>query len=234
MLLTSFAFLIYASAAALAQSQTPIVYNTAHNVTSISGTWSSGSGNVTTGPTYVFPANESFSYPTNTGMSYSFDEASGWFEVFRFRMNGNGSAPNCITTVVNWSHGLFSLLSNGSITFTPVGDGYQQIQNPCAATSNFIQNYNDTELYLSWTIWQDPILGPQLHLAQFDGSLLPPMNLLSSTPNMLPTQSLRNAPSPSTTVLKRSTTNFAPSPIHWWNVAALSTIGMVLGSVLLL
>lgn len=145
-----------------------------------------------------------------------------------------GSAPNCITTVVNWSHGLFSLLSNGSITFTPVGDGYQQIQNPCAATSNFIQNYNDTELYLSWTIWQDAILGPQLHLAQFDGSLLPPMNLLSSTPNMLPTQSLRTAPSPSTTVLKRSNTNFAPSPIHWWNVAALSTIGVLLGSVLLL
>ena len=190
-------------------------------------------------------------------MHFYSDEASGWFEVFRFRMNGNGaspqptlsifflkirasplpltgSAPNCITTVVNWSHGRFSLLSNGSITFTPVGDGYQQIQNPCAATSNFIQNYNDTELYLSWTIWQDPILGPQLHLAQFDGSLLPPMNLLSSTPNMLPTQSLRNAPSPSTTVLKRSTTNFAPSPIHWWNVAALSTIGMVLGSALLL
>ena len=54
MLLPSFAFLIYASAAALVQGQTQTVYNTAHNVTSISGTWSSGSGNVTTGPVRMF------------------------------------------------------------------------------------------------------------------------------------------------------------------------------------
>lgn len=157
-----------------------------------------------------------------------------FFNIQTSPLPHTGSNPSCITTVVNWSHGMFSLLQNGSITFTPVGDGYQQIQNPCAATSNFIQVYNDTELYLSWNIWQDAILGPQLHLHQFDGSPLAVMNLLSSTPNMLPTQRLRAAPSPSTTVLKRSTTNFAPPPVHWWNLAALSTIGMVLGSALLL
>jgi hypothetical protein len=48
MLVTSLAFLIYASALALAQ-QTPITYGSAHNSTPITGLWSSGSGNVTTG-----------------------------------------------------------------------------------------------------------------------------------------------------------------------------------------
>lgn len=54
MLLSSLAFLIYASASALAQSQTPIVYDVAHNATPISGTWSSGSRNVTTGAVRMF------------------------------------------------------------------------------------------------------------------------------------------------------------------------------------
>lgn len=51
MLLTSFAFLICASASALAQQ---VVYDTAHNVTPITGTWSSGAMNVVTGPVRMF------------------------------------------------------------------------------------------------------------------------------------------------------------------------------------
>jgi hypothetical protein len=66
----------------------------------------------------------------------------------------------------------------------------------------------------------------------FDGSPLPPMRLLSLTPNMLPTQKLHITPEQTTTVLKRSTTNVAP-PIHWWNVAATTTIGVMLCSVFL-
>lgn len=50
MLLTSFAFLVYASASALAQT----VYDSAHNVTPITGTWSSGSMNVVTGAVRMF------------------------------------------------------------------------------------------------------------------------------------------------------------------------------------
>ena len=52
MLLTSLAFLVYASASALAQSQ--ITYDSAHNVTPITGTWSSGAMNVITGPVRIF------------------------------------------------------------------------------------------------------------------------------------------------------------------------------------
>lgn len=51
MLLRSLALILSASASVLAQQ---IVYNSAHNVTSIQGTWSSGSRNVTTGTVGVF------------------------------------------------------------------------------------------------------------------------------------------------------------------------------------
>ncbi len=50
MLLRSLAFLLSVSAFALAQ----IVYDSAHNVTPITGTWSSGSMNVTTGAVSIF------------------------------------------------------------------------------------------------------------------------------------------------------------------------------------
>ena len=143
-----------------------------------------------------------------------------------------GSYPNCPTTVLNWAHGLLTLEPNGSIVLTPVGDGYQRIEDPCAARSDFTEVYNDTELYIQWQIITDPVLGPELTMYQFDGSPYPPLRLLSATPNMLPTQRLRNPPTPSTTILKRSTTNFAP-PIHWWNVAATTTIGAMLASVFL-
>ena len=52
MLLTSLACLVYASASALAQTQ--IVYDSAHNATPITGTWSSGSMNVVTGAVRMF------------------------------------------------------------------------------------------------------------------------------------------------------------------------------------
>ena len=70
-------------------------------------------------------------------------------------------------------------------------DGFQQIQDPCAAISNFVEVYNDTELYQSWRIFQDPTQGFKLHLFQFDNSPLAPMFQLSTTPNMLPTQQIR-------------------------------------------
>lgn len=82
---------------------------------------------------------------------------------------------------------------------TPFGDGYQQIQDPCAAISNFIENYNYTELYVLWNIYQDPVKGYTLQLYQFDGTPLPPQYLVSTSPNMLPTQALRNVSTTTTT-----------------------------------
>lgn len=143
-----------------------------------------------------------------------------------------GTNPNCPTTVLNWVHGYMSFQPNGSIVLHPVGDGYQTIEDPCAARSDFTEPYNLTELYQSWQIFLDPVDGPKLHMFQFDNSPVPPMRLLSASPIMLPNQRLHNT-TQSTTVLKRSTTNVA-SPIRWWNVVASTTIGAMLGSVFLL
>lgn len=103
-----------------------------------------------------------------------------------------GSNPTCITGVLNWHHGTFQLVDNGSIILTPFGDGYQQIQDPCAAESNFIEDYNQTELLSQWQIFQDLQDGPKLHLFGADGTPVAPLFQVYSTANMLPTQRLRN------------------------------------------
>ncbi|PFH54000.1 hypothetical protein AMATHDRAFT_136377 [Amanita thiersii Skay4041] len=174
-----------------------VVYNTAHNATTLVGTWSSGSKAVLTGPSFANPANRTFTYPKTTGVSYSFS-ADGFYEISRYRFFGNGSEPTCITGVIGWVHGKYTLQPNGSITMIPLGDGFQQVQDPCAAVSNFIENYNLTELYKEWRIFQDPTQGFKLHLFQFDGSPLPPQFLVSESPNMLPTVPLRNTTPPTT------------------------------------
>ncbi|TFY80789.1 hypothetical protein EWM64_g3224 [Hericium alpestre] len=164
MYFTHFFALVLASVpAALAQTGAPIQYVAAHNTTPIYGTWASGSKNVLTGPGFANPANLSFTYPLTTGVAYSFS-SDGYYEVARYRFNGNGSQPNCITGVINWVHGKYQLVDNGSIILNPWADGYQQIQDPCVAVSNFIEQYNDTELYQSWQIFTDPVDGYKLHL----------------------------------------------------------------------
>jgi hypothetical protein len=97
---------------------------------------------------------------------------------------------------MNWVHGNYVVNGNSSITLSPLGDGYQQIQDPCAAVTNFVENYNLTELISLYQIFQDPIDGYKLHLFQFDGQPLPPQFQVSTTPTMLPTQMLRNVTAP--------------------------------------
>ncbi|TFK83928.1 hypothetical protein K466DRAFT_589345 [Polyporus arcularius HHB13444] len=182
-----FAVALAALPSTLAQAD----YTAAHNVTPISGTWSSGSKKVVTGPGFANPANMTFNYPPVTGVSYAFTD-DGWYEVARYRFNGNGSMPNCITGVLNWHHGHYSLNDNGSITLNPLSDGFQQVQDPCAAESNFIEQYNQTELYMGWQIFSDLNDGPKLHIFQADGTPVAPLFQVYSTANMLPTQLLRN------------------------------------------
>ncbi|KAG6866169.1 hypothetical protein C0991_007719 [Blastosporella zonata] len=119
-------------------------------------------------------------------------------------------------------------------------DGYQQIQDPCAAVSNFIENYNLTEYYVQWRIFMDPTFGPKLHLFQFDGSPLAPQFQVSTTPNMLPTTLLRNLPSATTSagngvktqtrrsLLQRKSND---APASHLAVAFAATAGMVTLSV---
>jgi hypothetical protein len=130
-----------------------------------------------------------------TFRSPSLSTSDGFYEIARYRFVSNGTVPQCVTGVINWAHGTYTLQPNGSITMVPLGDGFQQIQDPCAAQSNFVENYNDTELYVLWQIFQDPLTGYKLHLFQYDGSPLAPQFQVSASPNMLPTRPLRNVSS---------------------------------------
>lgn len=229
--LTPLVALALASFSQQVVAQDQIVFDAIHNATSIVGTWASGSKAVLTGPGFANPSNQSFTYPPVTGVSFSFSE-DGWYEIARYRFNSNGTEPNCITGVIGWVHGKYELLGNGSIVMTPNGDGYQQIQDPCAAVSNFIENYNITELYVQWRIFTDPVDGFKLHLFQFDGAPLAPQFQISTTPQMLPTRQLRNVTAVTNTRRKRD--NGAESRLvgDWTMVTVASTLLAAVASLL--
>jgi len=115
---------------------------------------------------------------------------------------------------------------------TPLGDGYQQIQDPCAAVSNFIEPYNLTELYKAWQIFQDPTAGLKLHLFQFDGAPLAPQFLVSATPNMLPTQLLRNVtpPAPAPSLSRRTSAAVQPQS---WTLGVTGATGLTVAGIIL-
>jgi len=227
MLLTSLLTVVLVSLARTTLAQN-IVYDSIHNATVIYGTWSSGSKAVLTGAGFADPANQTFTYPKTTGISYSFSQ-DGFYEISRYRFNSNGSEPTCITGVIVWVHGTYTLNPNGSISMTPFADGFQQVQDPCAAVSNFIQLYNQTEYYQSWRIFQDPVQGYKLHMFAFDGSPLAPQFQVSTTPNMLPTTLLRNVPS-STTVSRRSVSSAQDVLGPHWVTGVIAAAGLVLMS----
>jgi len=201
MIFNLFVFFLASVSAVLAQS--PLVTSPQLLV----GTWSSGSKNVVTGAGFASPSNVSFNYPPTTGVSYSFT-SDGYYEIARYRFKSNATKPKCITGVMTWCHGTYAIQTNNSINMVPFGDGYQQIQDPCSAVTNFIENYNDTEFYQNYQIFQDPLDGYKLYLYQFDGSPVAPQFQISTTPNMLPTRSLRNVTAaPATTTNDGLTTS---------------------------
>jgi len=211
MIITPIAAFLFFSTATLAQQ---VVLDAIHNATSLTGTWSSGSRHVLTGPSFANPAKQTFNYPPTTGLSYSFTD-NGFYEISRYRFIGNGTQPACIVGVIGWVHGRYTLNANGSITMTPFGDGFQQIQDPCAAVSNFIELYNQTEHYTSWRIFTDPVDGYKLHLFQYDGAPVPPQFQVSTQPNMLPTQLLRNVSAPGLTSQNRVVAPLSGAGRRW-------------------
>lgn len=104
-----------------------------------------------------------------------------------------GTDPRCIIGVIQWQHGQYRTLANGSLVLVPFAeDGRQQIQNPCAAQSNVLRQFNQTTLFDSWRIFVDPQGNDKLHLFRFDGFPFPPEFRVSDTPTMLPTTTLTN------------------------------------------
>ncbi|KAK4689341.1 hypothetical protein P7C73_g752, partial [Tremellales sp. Uapishka_1] len=165
--------------------------SSANNITDLEGTWSTGSGAVQTGGTFCTPAEDVFTYPNNTGISYSFTN-TGFFEEAQYRYTSNATNPSCIQATIFWQHGTYGLNDNGSLTLYPFGtDGRIQVQDPCAAVTNIITYYNQQTLYADWGIIIDTQSANYvLNLNRFDGAKMPPMYLVAKPPNMLPTQIL--------------------------------------------
>ncbi|KAF9017278.1 hypothetical protein BDZ89DRAFT_961231 [Hymenopellis radicata] len=185
-------FLLAALPTVLAQNTgDPIVYDLQHNITSLVGTWSTGSMHVVPGPDFASPAEVRFTYPSTTGVGVSFSD-DGWYEYAQYSFVSNATDPTCITGYMLWSHGTYTNEVNGSMFLIPNGDGYQQVQKTCAAVSNLIENNNDTIVVNWWNINQDTELGFVLTMQKFDGTYWAPFKQYSTSPNMLPTQKLRN------------------------------------------
>ncbi|GAA5930474.1 uncharacterized protein JCM15063_004816 [Sporobolomyces koalae] len=165
------------------------------NATGFSGTWSTGSGAVVTGPSFADPMNNDkpFNYPANTGIAFSFTD-DGYFEEAQYRFEANASHPQCSTAVVIWQHGKYYFHNNGSLTLDPSpfeADGRIQVQDPCAPTTEVLTYYSQFELYNGWSISIDKHHAAyMLQLYRFDGSLFPRLYLTVRPPTMLPTTSL--------------------------------------------
>lgn len=178
----------------LALASTPIsnAQDLPSNITSLTGTWTTGSGAVVTGPEFADPMNNGrpFIYPANTGIAYSFTD-DGYFEEAQYRYLPNASDPHCARAMLIWQHGRYTIHANNSITIDPspfLSDGRILIQNRCTAQSEFLTYYNQWEIYNGWYIEIDVHHGAyMLQLERFDGSFMPRLYLTVRPPTMLPT-----------------------------------------------
>lgn len=210
---------------------TVVAQSDVHNVTGLAGTWSSGSGAVSTGTGFANPVNFTFHYPPVTGISYSFTD-DGHFEQAEYRMVSNGSQPNCIEGTVLWQHGSWQSLDNGSIILDPIAiDGRLQVQDPCAAQSNVIFQFNTTVLISSWRIFSDPQRGPKLQMYQYNGAPYSPMYLVAQPPNMLPTETLSSNLTISGDGVRSAAEETA---IRLGSMTLLGVAGMLAGAALVL
>ncbi|KAF1948487.1 hypothetical protein CC80DRAFT_498093 [Byssothecium circinans] len=155
------------------------------------GTWSSKSNSTFTGSGFYDPAKDEFTEPKHTGISYSFS-TDGYFEEAYYRAVANPTNPKCPKGVIQWQHGSFKKLANGSLTLEPIKvDGRQLYSDPCAYKNSVYTRYNSTELFKRYEVIQDPYhKQKRLNLFKFDGSPMMPLYLAMTPPQMLPTSTL--------------------------------------------
>ncbi len=159
--------------------------------------------------------------PTHTGISYSFTD-DGYYEEAYYRTISNRKHsiyelfsrymlilqavnPACPKGMMQWQHGTFQNLANGSLVLTPLAiDGRQLMSDPCNFKSSAYSRYNQSEFFQRYSIYVDPyhqVL--RMDMYRFDGSPLPPMYLAYNPPQMLPTSTLN----PTTTATGASSTS---------------------------
>lgn len=174
-------------------AQTTYGIGVPNNVTSLQGTWSTGSGHVLTGLNFYDPVNNSFIYPAVAGQSYSFTD-DGFWEQALYLYDTNPAKPNCVSAQLIWQHGTYTLNSNNTLTLTPFkGDGRQQVSDRCAERSNYVQSYDQREYMTGFEIHLDTHYNTpayKLLMYTFDGSPKPLLWQVYDPPQMLPTQPL--------------------------------------------
>ncbi|KAF1939956.1 hypothetical protein EJ02DRAFT_456407 [Clathrospora elynae] len=155
------------------------------------GTWNSKANSTCTGPDFYDPVNEKFTEPKHTGISYSFT-ADGFFEEAYYRAVANPQNPKCPKGMIQWQHGKFEKLTNGSLVLKPIKvDGRQLFSDPCSYKNAVYTRYNASELFKSYEVMIDPYHKiPRLNLYKWDGAPLMPLYAAMNPPKMLPTTTL--------------------------------------------
>ncbi|KAG5439124.1 hypothetical protein PCANB_001423 [Pneumocystis canis] len=158
---------------------------------SLTGTWTSKSRSVFTGPEFYDPVRDMMFPPKLTGISYSFTD-DGFFEESLYRVRSNPTTPECSISVMQWQHGTFQILDNGSLLLIPIpSDGRQIFSDPCLSETSRYTRFNVKELMSKYEITLDPYYNEyKLQLYQFDGAPVQPLYLAYFPPQMLPTTTL--------------------------------------------
>ncbi|CAI6337191.1 unnamed protein product [Periconia digitata] len=209
-------------------------------VTDLVGTWSTKSNSTLTGPGFYDPQKDSFIEPKHTGISYSFT-ADGFFEEAYYRAVANPSNPKCPKGIIQWQHGKFKKLANGTLELTPIEiDGRQLYSDPCAYKNSVYTRYKAKEKFLHYEVIKDPYHQiSRLNLFKWDGAPMQPLYLAMSPPTMLPTTTLHqtSTPTPTNSKNKRSEFPFSPSALSkrspqqlqadrwWWFGVVLTATG---------
>ncbi|KAL4401116.1 Reversal of Tor2 lethality [Malassezia pachydermatis] len=125
--------------------------------TLIEGTWSSGTGAVTTGPEFYNLVNNTFNVPSVPGQAYSFhmiNKTHGYWEQALYIIQSNGmclmyshflgTRPlGCYTAQLIWQHGNYTIFPDTSIRLDPfTADGRMQLLDTCGTNPNKIYYYS--------------------------------------------------------------------------------------------
>ncbi|KKZ64284.1 protein ROT1 [[Emmonsia] crescens] len=163
----------------------------------LTGTWSTKSKKVLTGPGFYDPINDRFKEPSHTGISYSFTD-DGFYEEAYFRAVSDPTRPDCAKGIMQFQHGRYKLELNGSLVLTPFSsDGRQLVSDPCAGENAEYYRYTQPELFQRYEVQIDPFHKiERLNIYRFDGSPLNPMYLVLRPPQMLPTRTLNPTDTP--------------------------------------
>ncbi|KAI9655873.1 MAG: Reversal of tor2 lethality [Trizodia sp. TS-e1964] len=113
----------------------------------LTGTWSTKSNKVFTGPAFYDPVNEKFTEPSLTGISYSFTN-DGFYEEAYYRAISNPTRPSCPEGLMQFQHGTYTKSENGSLILEPFAvDGRQLESNPCKSKTAVYTRYNQSEVF---------------------------------------------------------------------------------------